>query len=297
MESTIQAMSKSGSDIASQPPASLIKALEKLLRPVIRVLLHYQITYPQLIGLLKSIYVDIAEKEMQIGNKRQSDSRIHLLTGVHRKDVKRLRAEPTQPASVPPTVSAGARLIAHWVGNPDYVDDRGKPLPLPLRSEQEQTPSFENLVALVLKQDIRPRVILDEWLRLGVARMEDEQLVLNTGAFTPDKGFDEKAFFFGKNLQDHANASASNLMGLKPSYFDRSVYYDQLSNESVSELGQLAQQLGMEALTAMNQAALEKQSRDSSSSNKNSDNNYRINFGVFHFDNATRKPRSDGDES
>lgn len=286
-------MSESDPDKPPQTPKSLSRALEKLLRPVIRVLLHYQITYPQLIALLKRIYVDIAEKEMKIGDKRQSDSRIHLLTGVHRKDVKRLRADAKESSPVPAAVSAGAELIAHWMGNPAYLDETGKPLPLPLRSEKQNAPSFEHLVVLVLKQDIRPRVILDEWLRLGVAHMDEERLVLNTGAFTPEKGFDEKAFFFGKNLHDHASASASNLMGLKPSYFDRSVYYDQLSEESVHELSQLAQQLGMEALTTMNRAALEKQNRDS----KNPRKDFRMNFGIFHFDTAARKSINEGDES
>lgn len=286
-------MSESGPDKPPQTPKSLSRALEKLLRPVIRVLLHYQITYPQLIALLKRIYVDIAEKEMKIGDKRQSDSRIHLLTGVHRKDVKRLRADAKESSPVPAAVSAGAELIAHWMGNPAYLDETGKPLPLPLRSEKQNAPSFEHLVVLVLKQDIRPRVILDEWLRLGVAHMDEERLVLNTGAFTPEKGFDEKAFFFGKNLHDHASASASNLMGLKPSYFDRSVYYDQLSEESVHELSQLAQQLGMEALTTMNRAALEKQNRDS----KNPRKDFRMNFGIFHFDTAARKSINEGNES
>ncbi len=267
-----------------QPPESLVRALEKLIRPIIRVLLHYQFTYPQFIGLLKATYVDIAEKELKIGDKRQSDSRIHLLTGVHRKDVKRLRAESRSAMSVPTTVSAGAQLVAQWMGNADYLDDAGKPIPLPLRSEQDNSPSFERLVALVIKQDIRPRVILDEWLRLGVAHLENEKLVLNTGAFTPDEGLEEKAFFFGKNLHDHASASASNLMGLKPSYFDRSVYYDQLTADSVAELSTLAGRLGMEALTQMNKAALDLQSRDAGKEGARQ----RINFGVFHFDDAVR---------
>ncbi|MFN3165110.1 MAG: hypothetical protein ACE37N_16915, partial [Pseudohongiellaceae bacterium] len=115
--------------------------------------------------------------------------------------------------------------------------------------------------------------------------------VLNTGAFTPAEGFDEKAFFFGKNLQDHIAAGTHNLLGHKPSYFDRSVYYDGLSKQAVSELGELANQLGMEALTAMNKAALAHQQRDSEQAEGIADSatgspqatRYRINFGIFNF--------------
>jgi len=273
-------MSKAAPTGSPQPPASLVRALEKLLKPVIRLLLHHQFTYPQFIALLKALYVDVAEQEMQIGDKRQSDSRIHLLTGVHRKDVKRLRAESGDDAPVPTAVSAGSQLIAQWMGNADYLNQQGEPLALPLRADFEEKPSFEKLVALVVKQDIRPKVILDELLRLGVARMENESVVLVTGAFTPDEGFDEKAFFFGKNLQDHASAGASNLMGLKPSYFDRSVYYDRLTEESVAQLRSLGEKLGMNALTHMNKTALELQTRDK---NKQFADR-RMNFGVYQFD-------------
>ena len=68
------------------------RALVKALRPLVRIMLHFDITYPRLIGLLKALYVDIAEQELGT-EKRVSDSRITLLTGVHRKDVARLRAE------------------------------------------------------------------------------------------------------------------------------------------------------------------------------------------------------------
>jgi len=38
--------------------------------------------------------VDVAVKEFPVDGKPQTDSRVTLLTGVHRKDVKRLRNEP-----------------------------------------------------------------------------------------------------------------------------------------------------------------------------------------------------------
>ncbi|GAB5500014.1 MAG: DUF6502 family protein [Pseudohongiellaceae bacterium] len=275
------------------PPPSLLDALEKLLRPLVRLLLSYQITYPQLTAMLKSIYVEVAEQEFQVDNKRQSDSRINLLTGIHRKDVKRLRAE-AHPAGLPPaTVSTGAQLIARWLGDSEFSDPNGRPRPLSTRpgSTGNTEAEFDRLVSKVVKQDIRPRVILDEWLRLGIAHLENDHVVLNTGAFTPAEGFDEKAFFFGKNLQDHIAAGTHNLLGLKPSYFDRSVYYDGLSKQAVSELGELANQLGMEALTAMNKAALAHQQRDSAQPDATSNSamgepqatRYRINFGIFNF--------------
>ena len=66
--------------------------------------------------------------------------------------------------------------------------------------------SFETLVASV-NTDIRPRAVLDEWLRLGVVQIDDsDQVCLVVDAFVPEKGLDEKAFLFGQNIHDHLAA-------------------------------------------------------------------------------------------
>lgn len=265
-----------------------------------RLMLAKQITYPFLINHLKSLYVEVAESEFQVAGKRQSDSRITLLTGVHRKDVKRLRGEDSEQPVVAKTSSLGAQVIAWWMGSSQYCHEDGSPRALPLRAisankDDASGVYFEDLVTEVCRQDIRPRVILDEWLRLGIAHLdEQERVVLNTGAFTPEEGFEEKVFFFGKNIQDHIEAGAQNLMGIKPAHFDRSVYYDQLTTESIDELRELANEIGMQALIRMNSQALALQQRDAKHKNAASTAKYRMNFGIFHYND--RHNQNTGDE-
>ncbi|MES3006348.1 MAG: DUF6502 family protein [Pseudomonadota bacterium] len=279
---------------SGEPPAVLVTAIRKLLRPLVRLMLAFQITYPFVINLLKAIYVEVAEEEFKVGNKRPSDSRINLLTGVHRKDVKRLRSESDEQLLMPRNISIGAQLIAVWLGSEQFSGSDGHPLPLPLRTAgaQKNTGCFDDLVELVCKQDIRPRVILDEWLNIGIATLDSENRVtLNTGAFTPERGFDEKAFFFGKNIHDHLSASTLNLLGHKPSYFDRSVYYDNLTFESVQQLSQLANEVGMNALTSLNKSALALQKQDQSKP----EHDYRMNFGVFNYNTVHKSEDRDLD--
>lgn len=275
-----------------EAPEALITAIRKIVRPVVRLMLHFQISYPYLISLLKSVYVEVADEEFSPDDRRQSDSRITLLTGVHRKDVKRLRAEEPEAALAPRTVSIGAQCIAYWFGMERFRSADQTPLPLPLKTPST-TPGqvcFDDLVESVCRQDIRPRVILDEWIRLGIAHMDElDRVVLNTGAFTPDKGVDEKLFFFGKNIQDHLSAGTHNIMGKKPAFFDRSVYYDKLSQASLDELQHLASQLGMTSLIEMNQRALQLQQSDAG----NNQALYRMNFGVFHYNDRQEKTSAD----
>lgn len=269
----------SNSHLPASPPPGFLKAVEKILRALVRLLLAKQVTYPHLSLLLKRIYVEVADAEFRLEDKRQSDCRVHLLTGVHRKDVKALRSATGTTTPLAEGASLGARLLATWMADPRYRDAEGAPRSLPLKADGSE-PCFEMLVTQVVKQDVRPRVVLDEWLRLGVAHLDDRGYVtLNTGAFTPVHGFEEKAFFFGKNLQDHIQAGAANLMGRSPPFFDRSVYYDGLSQASITELNRLAETLGMQALVRMNEAARTLQTADQGQV----DANHRMNFGIFQF--------------
>ena len=105
---------------------------------------------------------------------------------------------------------------------------------MPLQADKKK-PSFQLLVQDVCKQDIRPRVVLDEWLNLGIVSIDKEKnLTLNTDAIIPNKGFDEKAFFLGHNVSDHFTAATHNLLDKQPPFFERCVYYDGLSKASIT---------------------------------------------------------------
>ena len=260
---------------------AVISALRKILRPLVKFMVANQVTYPFLISMLKSVYVDVAEQDFPVPGKKQTDSRINLLTGVHRKDVKRLRSEEDIPETRPMNISVGSQIVARWIGDKQLQNPDGTPKILPLQDQDEfSNDSFEGLVANIAKGDIRPRVVLDELMRLDMVELDpDHRVILKTSAFTPDKGQEEKLYFFGKNIQDHLNAGVHNLAGEKPPFFDRSVYYDELSQASINELTEMANKLGMEALIKINERALALQNAD----RKGPDNHYRMNFGIFNY--------------
>ena len=82
---TSRVPTEEGEDAVTPPLAprpSVVSALRRLLRPIVRLLLSNAITYPYLSDLLKLIFVETAEKEFGLGVRRLTDSRITLLTGV-----------------------------------------------------------------------------------------------------------------------------------------------------------------------------------------------------------------------
>ena len=262
------------------PSPVLVLALRRVLRPMVKLMLARGITYPYLTDLLKALFVDVADKDFRLDEKQPTDSRVSLVSGVHRKEVNRLRQEMASDAEiVPSVVSLGAQLVAVWLGSVQYLDENNQPKPLARFVSEGGDMSFEALVAGV-NSDIRPRVVLDEWLRLGVVHYDEQHRVcLNVAAFIPAEGFDEKAFYFGHNLHDHAAAAAHNLLGVGKPFIERTVHYDALSAASVAALAEHSGQVGMEALLAINKSAMALETADASDTAPRQ----RMTFGIYFY--------------
>lgn len=264
---------------AQQPPAPLVQALRHVLRPIVRLLLAKGIGYTYLSDLLKEIYVDVAQREFGLPGKAQTDSRISLLTGVHRKDVKRLRDMDGDSLEVPESVSLGMRVVSAW-SFPPYADEEGLPAPLPRLASQGGEKSFEGLVASVSK-DIRARALLDEWLRLGVVRLDEQgSVVLDAAAFVPSGDLEQQAFYLGHNLHDHAAAAVANVLAGQGLYLERSVHHDGMEAETVVALAKEAERSGMRLLHSLNRKSLEAQAAKKKT---HSGNTGRYTFGIYFY--------------
>lgn len=235
----------------------VLTALQRVLKPLIRLSLAQGINYQMLLETLKTVFVQVAEEDFKLQQRQQTDSRISLLTGLHRKDVHRLRGQSTDSLSQTPLITLGSQLVGLWISDTDFIDNNGQPKPLARLASAGGDSSFERLVARVSK-DIRARPVLDEWLRVGVVHIDENDCVcLNTSAFVPSADFESKLFFFQQNLHDHLAATAHNLTNLTPPMFERCVYYDGLTAAAINELKTLAEQQGMIALKAINARAIE----------------------------------------
>src|SRR5690242_19270695 len=170
----------------------LMLAVRRVLRPLVRLMLANGVTYPLLTEMMKGIFVETAARDFRLSDRELTDSRISLLTGIHRKDVRRLRDETGTVAPKPAGVSLAAQVISVWTGSPDFIDAEGHPLLLHRLASRGGAKSFEELAARV-STDVRSRPMLDELLRLGVVRLDEEDRVaLAAEAFVPRQGLEEK---------------------------------------------------------------------------------------------------------
>ncbi len=240
------------SEPVQQLPTAVVAALRHILRPLVRLMIRHGITLPSIVELLKQVLVDVVEKDLPVEGKRTTDSRVSVLTGVHRKDVKRLRVTENERSDVPKKVSLGARVVNTWLTEPRWLDPKGKPLALPRNADDTGSPSFEHLADSV-SNDVRARSILDELLRMGVVQIADTgDVELLEEAFIPSEEEGQKLFYFEQASYAHLMAGVQNLEGRKSAFFDRVVQYQSIPASALPEISALLEDKGMALLKEAN---------------------------------------------
>ncbi|MNR26214.1 hypothetical protein D3C85_1434100 [compost metagenome] len=110
--------------------------------------------------------------------------------------------------------------------------------------------------------------------------MDDQDCVhLETMAFVPQRGFDEKAAYFRHNLHDHACAAVHNLTEEGAPFFERSVHYDSLTPAAVDQLREAVTAEGMQVLIGFNRLAAALEERDIPAP----DARQRITIGLYFY--------------
>lgn len=274
-------------------PALAAEAISRVLQPLARLMIDHGLQLPSMVDLLKKALVDEAARAYGVADKGSSDTRISLLTGVHRKDVKRLRDGPDSPVIRAPIVPISASVVARWISDPRFLgaDQAARPL---ARTPSRGLPGeldFPGLVSAV-SRDVGARAVLDELVRLGVVELRDDGFViLKTEGFLPTEGRSESFQFLAANVADHLAAAVHNLAPdrVDPPKLEQSAFAEDLSAPQVKELQQLARRMWSKALQQFLQTAtLAWERRDADDGPK-----YRVRFGVYFNDTQQDTPVGD----
>jgi len=151
---------------------SLSAAILHLLRPLARVLLRHGVSYGTFADLAKWVFVDVADREFNVSGKKQTTSRVSVLTGLSRKEVARVQAiDAPDDEAIVQQYNRAARVISGWVRDAAFNDFDGNPALLPFEGDK----SFASLVK-AYSGDMPARAILDELLRVKAVRVVDDNV-------------------------------------------------------------------------------------------------------------------------
>jgi hypothetical protein len=161
--------------------AALVQAATAALEPLAGLFVELGVSSPEAESLLRSVMVHGVHRRELTEGKRANLSRIALLTGVHRNDVKRiLECPPGIDADREATRHRANRVLAGWHDDPDYQGKGDAPCVLTV---QGRRPSFWGLAERYAPH-VYPGLILDELVRVGVVkRLPQERLAVKARVY------------------------------------------------------------------------------------------------------------------
>ena len=263
--------------------AALLRAAAETLRPIVRKLLASGVPFGRLESQLRELYVEVADSDFGRPGRRQTQSRIALLTGINRKEVRRLRAKD---GAAPPPASfsrnQAASLISLWMSGRSTIDARGKPRPLPYVAEQG--PSFSKL-AQEVTADVSPRAILDALVESGAAEIQrGGRVALKAPSYVPRLGRPQKLGMLAEDPGELVAAMLHNIFaerGAEP-WLQRKAFFDNIGSDGIVKLRETLRRAG-EGFLRQAERTLARSDRDRNPDAPGGDR-LGVGFGVYYFE-------------
>ena len=256
-------------------------AVIRLLRPLVRILLKNGVSYNTFSDIVKWVFIDVASKEFGIRGRKQSTSRVSVITGLSRKEVTRVQQLPRPDDSASTEkYNRAARVIAAWRREREFVDAEGEPVPLPMSGSGA---TFSKLVKR-FSGDVPARAILDELIRIGaMERLEDGKLRLHAQAYVPESSKADKLHILGTDVGLLISTIDHNLNPdpIDP-LFQRKVAYDNLPDEILPVFRKLSAKRAQNLLEKLDRW-LAQSDRDVTPTVKGKGRN-RAGLGVYYFE-------------
>ena len=227
----------------------LRQALALMMKPLVRLMIAQGVTHAEFAETTKEVYVETALRHFEDAG-RVNKSRVAILTGLTRKEVKNVidrTLEETQPDK---TYSRPERVLTGWFSDPKYTGPYGIPLELPYESAQSGKASFVQLVK-EYSGDMAPRQMLNELLVSGSVvevdnRYKAVRRIYKFSALSPEfiKRLGEVGYRVfstaAKNIDKQMEGSG---------YFDRMVFADEgCTQEVIDEFDKYIKVRGQELL-------------------------------------------------
>ncbi len=148
---------------------ALLASLSGILKPIIRLTLNCGVSYPEFDAIVRSTFVNVARQDYGIRGRPTNSSRVAVMTGLSRKEIRRLQEDSSSESWTPDREASPVNVVLHyWHFDPDFCDEPGSPRPL----EFDGPKSF-SLLTQRYAGDVPPGAMRTELRRAG-AISEDQ---------------------------------------------------------------------------------------------------------------------------
>ena len=269
--------------MANTPHQALLRAIYKVLRPMVRLLMRHGVSYKTFADVARHVFVDVAEEDFALPGRKPSNARTAVLTGVNRKDIAKLkaRAHPLSEAGAD-SPNPAARVITAWLNDARFQDHAGKPKPLFVEDQPVQPDSFTSL-AKDYSSDVPVRALIDELLRIAAIKRDGDEVTLLANAYVPITDVRENLRIFGTAAADLLSTMDHNIGREAPApRLQRTVSYNKVSPEDLETVRRRCREEG-EALLLKVNAWLSEYEQDEGSPATDAQT-FRTGLGVYYIE-------------
>jgi len=215
----------------------VLSATEKLLRPLVRILIRYGISHVEVNELLKKTYVEVAYQDYSMPGVRVSTSRIAVLSGMSRKEVTKWadvieKGDHLQHEAIRRPINRASRVISGWMEDKDFITKAKKPRIIPIT---DAPISFKTLVGRY-SGDVTYGAILDELIRIeAVEIVQESKVKLVSMGYIPKTNEVEKINIMGTSVADLLITIDHNSRLPDQPRIQRETIYTDLSPAAINE--------------------------------------------------------------
>ena len=264
--------------------SQILNALLKALRPISKALLRNGIGYREFNEIAKSAFVDVATSDYGLRGRPTNISRVAVMTGLTRKEVRRIRdkiesGETTTVAKSTPL----AEVLHTWYSDKEFLNSNSKPVSLEFDGPH---PSFSSLVKRA-GGDIPPGAMRTELKRIGAIEESD------TGSLRPIKrhatarGIDQVLITgFLRGIYPVASTVAHNMESesLDSAWIQRTVTSSSVRQEDISRLRRISYDRLEEFTNSIDDLYSAYETLHSSDDGRENESETEIGIGVFYFE-------------
>ena len=261
---------------------TLSRSVLAILKPLVRILLRNGIAYGSFAELAKKVYVDVAFEDFAPDGKKQSISFVSAMTGLTRKEAKRLHEiEQTDQNDSKQRYNRATRVISGWLNDAEFHNERGKPAILPLEGKQA---SFASLVKKY-SGDITPKAMLAVLDAANAIKTTTDKVLLIANAYVPGNDPIDKITILGTDTAELIATIDHNLVSTDDElHFQRKVSNRYVRVDAIPRFQALAEKRS-QALLEKFDAWLTEYEIDPD--DPDSDDGQYVSIGIYYYENSS----------
>ncbi len=258
----------------------LARAIIRILRPLIRVLIRNEVTHAELTELVRQTYVEVAYDTYSIPGQEMTFSRVAVLTGLSRKEVVRLKGIlDAEEVSVKKAPNRAQRVVHGWLSDKDFLDRKKSPKDLPIKGSKS---SFQALVQRY-SGDITYGAVLDELNLIGVTKLtKDGSVRLVNKAYIPYKDELEKVRIMSVCVSDLFESAVYNIEDKEDDpRFQRQMVYGGIETKLARKFKTLSGQKATKLLESLSKYLSSERDKSTASDRAGGK---RVGMGIYYFE-------------